>query len=101
MQVARTKTGGRTKGVPNKRTYELSQKIQSLGVDPVEGLAKILAEEGVSNELKVKIYTELLPYLYPKRKVVHSDANQKQAVIFNVGIAPRSLTNLTEAVVVS
>ena len=89
MQIKKTKTGGRLKGVPNKRTLELSQKISKLGLDPIEGLSRLLAEEGLSNDLRVKIYTELLPYLYPKRKAFDSDAGQKQAVVFNIGITPR------------
>ncbi|MEW5251268.1 hypothetical protein [Microbulbifer sp. 2201CG32-9] len=35
------KTGGRTKGTPNKRTQQVQEKLQALGCDPVEGLARI------------------------------------------------------------
>ena len=96
MQQNRVKTGGRLRGVPNKKTLELSQKIHQLGLDPVEGLAAILAQAATSNELKVKIYCELMPYLYPKRKVIESDGGGKQAVVFNIGIMPRSIPMLND-----
>ena len=33
------KTGGRTKGTPNRRTAEVSEKLEALGCDPIEGMA--------------------------------------------------------------
>lgn len=36
-----SKTGGRQKGTPNKRTQEIQEKLEKLGCDPIEGLARI------------------------------------------------------------
>lgn len=35
------KTGGRVAGTPNKRTMEVMERLESLGCDPIEGMAKI------------------------------------------------------------
>lgn len=35
------KTGGRQAGTPNKATQEVIDKLQGLGCDPVEGMARI------------------------------------------------------------
>jgi hypothetical protein len=35
------KTGGRKLGTPNRNSQVLSERLESLGCDPIEGLAKI------------------------------------------------------------
>jgi len=35
------KTGGRQPGTPNKRTLDIQTKLERLGCDPIEGMAKI------------------------------------------------------------
>lgn len=39
--MSNTKTGGRTKGTPNKRSAEIQHKLAEMGCDPIEGLARI------------------------------------------------------------
>ncbi len=46
------KTGGRTLGTPNKRTQEIIERLEALGCDPVEGMAKLAADENNSAELR-------------------------------------------------
>ena len=36
------KTGGRVAGTPNKRTVEVIERLESLGCDPIAGMAKIV-----------------------------------------------------------
>jgi hypothetical protein len=64
------KTGGRTKGTPNKKSEALLRKLEKLGCDPIEGLAKIALAPETKLDLKVRCYAELAQYVYPKRKAV-------------------------------
>lgn len=75
--VGLPKTGGRKKGTPNRATVILREKLAALGCDPPEELAKIAQDPKTSIETKVHIYSNLMPYLYPKRKLTDaSDAGQ-------------------------
>lgn len=62
--------GGRAPGVPNRRTLELTERLTDLGCDPLEGLAKIAADPSTDVVLRARVYADLLPYLYPKRKAI-------------------------------
>lgn len=64
------KTGGRVRGTPNRKTCELAAKLDSLGCDPILGLARIAMNEATAPELKVRCYAELAQYVYAKRKAV-------------------------------
>ena len=64
------KTGGRKSGTPNKRTLDLAQKLEALGCDPIEGLARIAMEPTTAPELKVRCYAELAQYVHAKRKAI-------------------------------
>ena len=69
----RLKTGGRTSGTPNKRTLEAIEKLEELGCDPIEGMARIAMDESNSIELRAKMLSDLAPYVYPKRRTVDLD----------------------------
>ena len=62
--------GGRTAGTPNKRTVELVERLAELACDPVEGLVRIANDPATDAALRARVYADLLPYLYPKRKSV-------------------------------
>ena len=64
------KTGGRVAGTPNKRTVELIERLDALGCDPLEGLARIAADPGTDDVLRARVYADLLGYVYPKRKAM-------------------------------
>lgn len=64
------RTGGRQAGTPNKRTAELTARLAELGLDPLEGLAKIAQDPATEPGLRAKIYSDLMPFVYPKRKAV-------------------------------
>jgi len=72
--VGLPKTGGRTKGTPNRATSALNEKLEVLGCDPVEGLVKIAQNPNTPVALKVNIFENLLPYVYPKRKSLADSA---------------------------
>jgi hypothetical protein len=62
------KTGGRKPGIPNKRTLEVALRLENIGCDPIEGMAKLAMDTNCSPELRGKMYSELAQYLYPKRR---------------------------------
>ena len=67
-----SKSGGRTKGTPNKRTSELAEMLHSMNCCPAEGLVRVAqyAESEGNWPLALDAYKSLLPYLYPKRKAI-------------------------------
>ena len=65
---------GRPVGSKNKRTQEIQDRLDDLGVDPIEGLAMIVKDPNNSSELKFQCLKELAQYVAPKRKAV--DVNQ-------------------------
>lgn len=64
--IGSSKTGGRKKGTPNTRTFDLCATLVQRGIDPLDEILK--ASQGLSGRDKIKVYLEILPYLYPKRK---------------------------------
>ncbi|MEI7658898.1 MAG: hypothetical protein WCK33_12625 [Phycisphaerae bacterium] len=57
------KTGGRTKGTPNKRTVEVMEKLEALGCDPIEGMARLAMDTSNPPELRGRMLSELAQYL--------------------------------------
>jgi len=60
-----TKTGGRKKGTPNKRTVDTATKLEELKCDPITGMANIaeLAMNGGDYHLAAHMYKELAQYI--------------------------------------
>jgi hypothetical protein len=74
------KTGGRKKGTPNRATVVLRDKLAALGCDPAEELVTIAQNPETSVHSKVQIYSTLLPYVYPKRKLV-DDSDEERVTV--------------------
>ena len=74
----RMKTGGRTKGTPNKKTQIIQQQMEDLGFDPIESMIGIskLAMANKDYSLADQLAKELTQYLYPKRKAVEHVTEQ-------------------------
>jgi hypothetical protein len=62
--------GGRQKGTPNKKTMAVAERLDALGCDPIEGMAKIAMDENQPMQLRATMYRELAQYVAPKRKSV-------------------------------
>ena len=75
------KTGGRVAGTPNKRTMEVMERLESLGCDPIEGMAKIAMDEANPPELRGRMFAELAGYVAPKRKAVEHSSEDGSASI--------------------
>ena len=62
--------GGRQKGTPNRKTQEVAEKLQALGCDPIEGMARLAMDPTVDVAIRAQMLKELAQYLYPKRKAL-------------------------------
>jgi len=73
FEKGHSKTGGRQKGTPNKKTAEF---IEALGCfNPVEELKKLFNNTD-DNTLKAKICLELMRYIYPQRKAIDLETTE-------------------------
>lgn len=94
----REKTGGRTKGTPNKATLRTNDIAERLDVDPFEVLLRFAANDHdglgydktrtvvtkngefevdtISPELRQKAAKDACEYLYPKRRSVDSSGKE-------------------------
>jgi hypothetical protein len=64
------KTGGRVKGTPNKGTLAVAERLEAIGCDPIEAMARIAMDIKTPIDLRTKLYSELAQYIAPKRKAV-------------------------------
>ena len=77
-------------GTPNRKTEEIRELLDSLGCNPIEGMAKLAGNAENSPELRGRMYAELAQYLYPKRKAVeHSGAENAPLTLVVERIRPR------------
>ena len=94
------KTGGRTRGTPNRRTQDIQSLLASMGCDPIEGMARIAMDPKHPVEVRARMYAELAGYIAPKRKAIQVDSGEVNRVIFNIGIAPRQPPPLLNEVLI-
>jgi hypothetical protein len=64
------KTGGRIKGTPNKGTLAVAERLEAIGCDPIEGMARIAMDIKTPIDIRAKLYSELAQYIAPKRKAI-------------------------------
>ncbi len=68
--------GGRQKGTPNRRTQQAIELMESLGLDPLAGMAEIALDPANPPELRGRMFAELAQYCYPKlRATEHTGAD--------------------------
>lgn len=61
---------GRKKGVPNKRTLEVAERLAKMRCDPITGMARIAMNKKNPPELRGRMYAELAQYIAPKRRAI-------------------------------
>ena len=61
---------GRPKGSRNKQTLAVTDRLEALGCDPIEGMAMIAMDEKAELTLRAQMFKELAQYIAPKRKAV-------------------------------
>ncbi len=62
--------GGRCKGRPNKRTMAVADKLEALGCDRIERMARIAMDEMAEVSVRTQMYKELAQYIASKRKAI-------------------------------
>jgi len=72
------KTGGRTKGTPNKKTLDAIERLEQLGCDPIQVMAKIAMDDAAPIEVRARMFSELATYVAPKRKAVEHSAKEER-----------------------
>ena len=78
---------GRVKGVPNKRTLDVAQRLAALKCDPIAGMARLARDKNNPPELRGRMYAELAQYVAPKRRAIeHStDLPTLEALLERLG----------------
>lgn len=86
------KTGGRKAGTPNKRTLLVKERLENLGLDPIEEMVHLYREVRDSDSrLAVMLLKELAQYVHPKRKAIEVALETEQEPIKVISlVAPRS-----------
>ncbi|MGE3992929.1 hypothetical protein [Pseudorhodoplanes sp.] len=72
---------GRKAGTPNKRTKTIEEKLEAMGCDPIEAMARLAMDENESSTLRFAALKELAQYVAPKRKAVEVSSAQEPFVI--------------------
>jgi hypothetical protein len=77
-----TRFGGRTKGIPNKSTKELIDRIKEKyeGYCPVEAMCEIALDPTSEPSIKLMANKEVAQYLYPKRKAIQHSLDEGGAI---------------------
>jgi hypothetical protein len=73
--IGSPKTGGRSKGTPNKKSQFLSDVFERHGIDLGDELVRIY-KQSVFSEEKLQIIYKVLDYCYPKRKAIENDSDE-------------------------
>ena len=95
------KTGGRSKGTPNKKTQLVQQQMEDLGFDPIESMIEICNQAMTDKNyaLAGQIAKELAQYVYPKRKAVEhiTDPTEWPKMTINITNDPKPFPNSSAA----
>jgi hypothetical protein len=70
-----SKSGGRAKGVPNKKTLSLIERCEEYGYDSFEEMIRAAQEESEPKE-RFRMAAEIAQYIYPKRKAIEHSMDQ-------------------------
>lgn len=80
----RAKTGGRTKGTPNKTTAETKEMLQKVISKEIDNLGEML--EQLEPLERVNAIAKLLPYIVPKQSelsLIEQEAPKKLIIKIN------------------
>jgi hypothetical protein len=66
------KTGGRQKGVANKRTREIAEAAMARGLTPLEYMLAVLRDETVEPERRDEMAKAAAPYLHPRLAAIEA-----------------------------
>jgi hypothetical protein len=72
---------GRPKGSRNKQTLAVTDRLEELGCDPIEGMARIAMDEKADPSLRAQMFKELAQYIAPKRKAVEMKTEAELSLV--------------------
>jgi hypothetical protein len=80
------KTGGRQKGVANKRTREIADAAVKEGLTPLEWMLQVLRDENVEPERRDEMAKAAAPYIHPRLSNVEAkiDVTGHEAALANL-----------------
>jgi hypothetical protein len=64
------KTGGRTKGVPNRATAAKAAQVEASGLTPLDFMLNILRDETETHDNRAWAAEKAAPYIHPKLAAV-------------------------------
>lgn len=72
--------GGRKKGTPNRKTKLVEEICAEMGIDPIRGLARIAKNPKNPVEIRLRAYSCIAEYMYPKRKAIEHTGSNGEAL---------------------
>ena len=76
------KTGGRSKGTPNRITRELRKDLKSILESEINQIPELLSQ--IKNpERKLNFILKLMPYVLPKMKTIYHTEGESPILDFN------------------
>jgi hypothetical protein len=74
------KTGGRRKGVRNKRTTELQARIRASGMDPLAFMIAVMRNPQAPLEMRFAAAQAAAPYVHPKLSAIQHNGTDGGAM---------------------
>ena len=74
------KTGGRQRGVPNRRTRELQEGAVQSGLDPVKYLLQVMGDEKADVDRRDRAAVAVAPYVAPRLSSIDATVKAKTEV---------------------
>lgn len=72
------KTGGRGKGVPNKRSDSAAETLDALGFNGLAEMYRMWSDPSATEASRVKLIAEMTQYQFPKRKALEHSGEVKE-----------------------
>lgn len=73
-------------GTPNRKTADVVARLEALGCDPIEGMARLAMDPENAPELRGRMYAELAQYVAPKRRALDVGTADAAPVSIRIGI---------------
>lgn len=83
------KTGGRTRGTPNKATAAKEAEITASGLTPLDFMLSVLRDEANGLDKRMDAAKSAAPYVHPKRAPVDGDGKEAGLVVNILTGVPR------------
>jgi hypothetical protein len=78
------KTGGRKKGVPNKRTQALQVAVENSGLTPLDFMLTVLRDQEQDYDVRLDAAKSAAPYIHPKLANIELTGRDKGPLEVNV-----------------